>query len=245
MRTSAACLLALATLTTAHADPPPVTAAAVDGKRRAELARAVADSRRAGPPRELTRSQLREPMHAFVPLLRDCYARAVAHDPALAGVVNTKLAIASVRNQGTIFTVRGFDTSGALGQSSEFRACVTATAATIVLPPIADGGAADVTYPITFAPDPPDNHDTGLVDRAAAAAAAGHWEEALASAERGLELTSLDGTFRRKLIATAGVAACHLGREAKARHYYALASAAFTLEIADACRREAHLDVTR
>src|SRR5262245_62672775 len=46
----------------------------------------------------------------------------------------------------------------------------------------------------------------------------------LAMAERGLELTSLDGTIRRPLIEVAGVAACRLGRTAKLRHYLELAA---------------------
>jgi hypothetical protein len=116
-------------------------------------------------------------------------------------------------------------------------------AETVVLPPIGAGGTAEIIYPITFAPAPPDNRKTELADRANKAAAAGRWDDALRDAERGLELTSLDGTFRRKLIAVAGVAACHRKREAKARHYYALASATFEAEIREACARDGGIDL--
>lgn len=221
----------------------PVTAAAVNRARRAEIARVVAESRRATPAAALTKAQLREPMHAFVPLLVDCYRRVQARDPQIGGVVNTKLAIDSVAGLGTIFSVVGFDTAGALGQSREFRECVTATAASIVLPPIGGGGSVEITYPITFAPEPPDNRHTEWVDRAQQAAAAGRWDGALTAAERGLESTALDGTFRRALIGVAGVAACHLRRADKARRYYALASTAFEAQIRQACARDANIDL--
>ncbi|MDQ3363812.1 MAG: hypothetical protein M3680_00065 [Myxococcota bacterium] len=183
-------------------------------------------------------------MHVLVPMLGDCYRRAQSRDQQIGGVVNTKLLVESELGLGTIFAVRGFDTAGALGQSSEFRDCVTATVASIVMPPIAKGGSAEITYPITFARDAPDNRHTSLVDDASQAAAVGRWDDALTTAERGLELTSLDGTFRRKLIEVAGLASCHLRDEAKARHYYALASPQFEPEIRETCAREAQLDLT-
>jgi hypothetical protein len=223
-----------------------VTKAAVDRMRRAEIAQAIAATHTGvRPTGELTKDKVRGHMRILVPMLADCYGRAQACDPKIGGVVNTKLTIDSEPGQGTVVTVRGFDTSGALGQSREFRDCVSATIEAIVLPPIADGGSLDVTYPMTFAPQPPDNHDTQLVDQAQQAAADRQWGQALIKAERGLELTSIDGTFRRKLIEIAGLAACHLKRDAKARYYFALASSGVERVLRETCVRVAQIDLTR
>jgi len=48
-------------------------------------------------------------------------------------------------------------------------------------------------------------------------------------------MTSLDGPVRRKLIGIAGVAACHLKDEKKARHYTLLASDTIEPQIRAAC----------
>lgn len=221
-----------------------VGAAEVNPARRAHVAAAVADAKRTRPTVTLTKADLRTPMHLFVPLLADCHQRALAADPHAEGVLNTLLVVDSASGDGTIFTVRGFDGAGALGRSSDFRACVKATTESIVLPPIANGGTAEITYPITFAAAPPDNRDTAVVGQAKAAVAAARPDDALRIAESGLKLTSLDGTFRRKLIGIAGVAACQLRDVAKARHYSALASATFELTIREACARE-KVELTR
>ena len=121
-------------------------------------------------------------------------------------------------------TVNGFDTDGALGESKEFLAYVKETFENAELAPIVTRGSLDMTYPSTYAPEPLSDRDIGIVDVAARAAEQGRWSDALADAERGLKLTSLDGPFRRRLIEVAGLSACHLHDVPKARRYHALAS---------------------
>lgn len=221
----------------------PVGAPSVDRARRAEIARGVSAAR---PGAALTKAELRAPMHALVAMLGACYrqAQARAPDPDIDGVVNLELAVDSEPGQGAIVAVRGFDTTGELGRSREFRDCVRSTAEQIVLPPIAAGGHAEISYPVTFAPRPPDNRGAAFVARANQAVADGRWAQALAAAEAGLALTSLDGPRRRALILAGGLAACHLKHAPAARHYYALASATFEPRIRDACARAAQIDLT-
>lgn len=223
----------------------PVRAAVVDRARHVQIASAVAAARRLKPAAELTKAELRAPMHVLVPMLTECFRQAQARDPNVSGVANTKFVVESEPGHGTIFAASGFDAAGTLGKSPEFRACIGGRLDAIVLPPIGNGGRAEITYPITFASDAPDNRGTEVVDEANRAAAARKWADAFGAAERGLELTSLDGPRRRRLIEVAGLAACHLRNEAKARHYYALASPAAEATIRDACARQARLKLTR
>lgn len=142
-----------------------------------------------------------------------------------------------------MLTVNVFDTHGKLGESHEFLACVRATFESKIFPPIETRGSVDVTYPSTFAPVAPDNRDKAIVDKAARAANAGRWSEALTQAEHGLELTSLDGPFRRRLIEVAGLSACHLKDQAKARHYFSLASPEFENRVQETCLEFASIDL--
>jgi hypothetical protein len=201
----------------------------------AVLAIALVSPVRAEPARALTKQDVREPMKRVVPLLAPCYDRARASDPAIAGVVNPELTITSQGGHTTI-RVRGFDAPGPLGRSAAFRACAKAALEGAALPALAATGSIELSYPITFAPQAPDNRDASVLDDAKRALAGQRWAEALATAERGLELTSIDGTIRRPLIEIAGIAACRLGRTAKARHYAALASPAQERAIRAACR---------
>jgi hypothetical protein len=224
----AAVLLALMTMTMT-ASARPATTAVVDRKHRAQIAAALGAPRETGPVATLGKAEMLGPIHHLVvPLLRGCFAH-VAGD----GVVNLELAVDSLAGEGTIFSVRDFDTAGAV--TPALRDCLRGTVEAIVAPPIGNGGHAELIYPFTFAQTPPDNHDTRLVDEANAAAEAGRWDAALAAAERALTMTSLDGPVRRKLIGIAGVAACHLKDEKKARHYALLASDAIEPQIRAAC----------
>jgi hypothetical protein len=201
----------------------------------AVLAVAFASPVRADPARALTKEDVRATVKRIAPLVAPCYERAHASDPTIAGVVNPELTITSGGGRTTI-SVRGFDTSGPLGKTAAFRACAKAALEGAALPALAVTGSIELTYPLTFAPQAPDNHDASVLDDARRALAAQRWADALATAERGLELTSIDGTIRRPLIAVAGIAACKLGRTAKARHYLELSSPAQEREIRAACR---------
>jgi hypothetical protein len=184
-------------------------------------------------------------VHTVIPRLATCYERARAHDPQLSGVINTKLTVENEPQRGMRLRVIGFDTSGPLGESQDFLACVKRTYESAVLPALTTRGALDFIYPSTFAPQPPDNHDTSSVDEAARAASEGRWADARRDAERGLELTSLDGTYRRRLIEIAGLAACHLHDEVGARFYFALAPPRAEPTLQQACQDAANIDLSR
>ena len=136
---------------------------------------------------------------------------------------------------GLTLTVTGFDTSGTLGASRDFLACATRVFESRVFPPIATRGTLDVTYPSSFAPQPPDNRDRAIVDTAERAATDGRWHDALTTAERGLELTTLDGPHRRRLIEVAGLSACHLDDAMATEQYLALASPDVEARLRRAC----------
>jgi hypothetical protein len=199
------------------------------------LAVAFASPVRADPPRALTKDDVRATVKRVVPLVEPCYVRAHASDPTIAGVVNPELTITSGGGR-TTFRVRGFDTTGPLGKNAAFLACAKAALEGAVLPPLAVTGSIALTYPITFTTRAPDNHEASILDDARRALAGQRWADALATAERGLELTSIDGTIRRPLIEVAGIAACRLGRTAKVRHYLELSSPTHERAIRAACR---------
>lgn len=184
---------------------------------------------------KLAKTELRPTMKAIAPKVQRCYAQALVKDAKTGGVVNTRLTVKNDPRTGLILSVNGFDTHGPLGESPEFRACVTKTFEAAVLPPTKTRGTRDFTYPMTFSSEPLSDKDIAIVETAEQEAKGGRWREAFASAERGLELTSLDGPYRRRLIEVAGVAACHLKDTPKARAYFALASPGFEDRIAQAC----------
>jgi hypothetical protein len=193
----------------------------------------------------LRKAEVRSTMKAIAPLLQDCYVRERerTHDPELEGVINTKLTIRNEPGVALRLTVDGFDTHGKLGESREFLACVTRTFESSTAPPVATRGVLSVTYPTTFAPQPPDHRDQSIVDTAGRAAAEGRWSDALAAAEHGLALTSMDGPMRHRLIEVGGLSACHLDDEAAARQYFALASPEFEDELQHACADFAAIDL--
>jgi hypothetical protein len=181
----------------------------------------------------------------IIPRLTPCYERVHARDPQLAGVINTRL---SVHNEPTValrVRVTGFDTRGTLGRSQPFLDCVKTTFESAELPPLDTRGSLELTYPTTFAPQPPDNRDAAIVDEAEQAAREQRWTDALRNAEHGLELTTLDGTYRRRLIEVAGLAACHLKDEPTARDYYRLAPPHAEPALEQACMQHAKIDLTR
>jgi len=211
----------------AHADP-----------KRRQIEDAFA---RGGPGTKLTKTELRPAMKKIAPKLTRCYEQARAKDPETSGVVNTLLSIKNEPKLGLLLTVTGFDTHGPLGESAEFRACATSTFEATVWPAIKTRGTRDVIYPITFTTEPLIDKDSSIVDTAERGVKDARWADALAEAERGLALPTLDGPFRRRLIEVGGVAACHLKNAERARHYYALASPGFEERILAACGRFADL----
>jgi hypothetical protein len=187
----------------------------------------------------LRKAELRPGMKTIGPRLTACYEQAHARDPRVRGVVNVKLTIRNEPWFGAFLYVDGFETHGPLGESREFLACVKTTFESTVLPPVDTRDSLAVTYPLTFSPDAPDNHDRAIVDNAARAEQRGRWREAIELAARGLTSTSLDGPHRRRLISIAGRAACNAGDEAQARRYWSLASPEFEDGLQAACAKHA------
>ena len=189
-----------------------------------------------GPKHRLSKAELRPRMKVVMRLLDRCYDKARLIDPKTSGVVNTGLMIRSDPTLGISLTVTGFDTHGRLGESKPFLACVKTTLESNVLPPVPTLGTLDVLYPLTFDPGGvAHDDDTSLVDECVRAAKHGRCAEAVAAAERGLERSWLAGPLRHSLIEVAGTCACRLKDEAKARHYFALASPEFEDNIVRAC----------
>ena len=169
-------------------------------------------------------------------LLHRCYEEAVSTDPKVSGVVNTGLNIRNDPTLGISLTVTGFDTNGRLGDSKEFLSCVKTTLESNVLPPLPTLGSIEVFYPLTFDPGGGAHRDDqAIVDDSVLAAKQGRCAEALDGAERGLERTWMARPLRHSLLEVAGTCACRLKDEAKARHYFALASPEFEDHIVRAC----------
>ncbi|MBV8758610.1 MAG: hypothetical protein JO257_15090 [Deltaproteobacteria bacterium] len=169
------------------------------------------------------------------PVIKDDVVPAIApcFNEAGSGVANLQLTFDGTPKRLTV-ALKGVEGTAL---PEDVRACVRETLATLVLPPIGDGGTADIVYPFTYAVDPPDNHDLKDYLKAVRADASKHWSDALVAADAGLKLTSLDGRHRRVLIRIAGVAACHLGAATTAARYEALASTDNAATIRAACAR--------
>ncbi len=188
------------------------------------------------PKHRLSKAQLRPRLKVVMRVVERCYRAALTRDPKISGVVNTGLLIRSDPTLGISLTVSGFETNGRLGESKEFLACMKTTLEAHVLPPISALGRLEVIYPMTFDPGGtvhPD--DASIVEDCVRAARHGRCAEAVDAAERGLERSWLAGPLRHRLIEEAGICACRLKDEAKARHYFALASPEFEDEIVRAC----------
>jgi len=188
------------------------------------------------PKHRLSKAELRPRLKVVMRHLEPCYRDALATDPQTSGVVNTSLTIRSDPKLGISLTVTGFDTHGSLGTSKPFLACMKTTLEANVLPAIASLGTIDVIYPMTFDPGGgAHGDDQSIVDGAVRAASRGRCAEAFDGAERGLERSWLAGPLRHRLIEVAGACACRLKNEAKARHYFELASPEFEDNIVRAC----------
>ena len=161
----------------------------------------------------------------IVPAIAPCFSEAGS------GVANLQLTFDGTAKRLTV-ALKGIDGDPV---SDDVRTCVRETLASLVLPPIGDGGTADILYPFTYAMQPPDNHDIRDYLKALHAAETKHWSDALGSASAALKLTSLDGKHRRALIKIAGIAACHLDATAMAARYEALASSENAAAIHAAC----------
>jgi hypothetical protein len=198
---------------------------------RAKVAQAVADA----PSHRLRKSELRPTLKKIMPRVRACYERELETTPGVDGVVNIKLTVRNAPTLGLTLSVSGFETSGALGTSKSFLACVTRTLEGKVYAAIPTLGSADFIYPFTFTTVAPSDRDRAVVDRADASAQAEDWAAVLTTVASGLELTSLDGPLRRHLIELGGLAACHASDAPTAQHYYALASPEYEAEIETAC----------
>jgi hypothetical protein len=200
-------------------------------------------SARADASTKLRKDEVGPAVKRVIPRLANCYKRVRARDPQISGVINTKLTVQNDPKLGMTLHVDGFDTSGPLGESREFLDCAKRTFESTTLPPLNTRGRLFLIYPSTFAPQPPDNHDAAIVVQAARAADEGRWSDALQDAEHGLQSTSLDGTYRRRLIEIAGLAVCHLKHEVKARFYFALAPAWAEARMQQVCRDVASIEL--
>jgi hypothetical protein len=210
--------------------------AAAPATKLATVRRNIEERVARGPKHRLSKAELRPRMKVVMRLLDRCYRAALSTDPTISGVVNTGLMIRSDPTLGISLTVTGFDTHGRLGESKPFLACVKTTLESNVLPPVPTLGTLAVLYPLTFDPGGVAHaDDTSLVDDSVRAAKQGRCAEALAAAARGLERSWLAGPLRHSLIEVAGTCACRLKDEARARHYYALASPEFEDSIVRAC----------
>ncbi len=102
---------------------------------RDDAASRIAAARRGRTVRALTKREVRDTLHAVVPRISAC-GRAK-------GVVNSKLSIDSEPGIGTIVTVRGFATTGAIPDA--FLACVRSAWQARVTPAIAGGSRHDLS----------------------------------------------------------------------------------------------------
>ena len=104
------------------------------------------------PQASLDREAVRRGIKAATPRIRDCYDRALKHDPALAGRVVVEFHIEGGADGGGVVTSGEVIESGT--QSPFFEACVLKEVAGATFDAPEGGGAVTVRYPFQFANEP-------------------------------------------------------------------------------------------
>ena len=164
--------------------PVAVAKAAVDRARRDALAKAIAAVRQpaapspgggatvvgSAPRTTLGRDEIRTSVREVVPMIAECYELELDRDPQVGKTtVKARLIVDSEPDLGTVVAVSDLEIPGALGTSTDFRDCLTATLEAMVLPPLEEGAHVEINYPFIFSPAPPDGDDTAAAPPSAPA----------------------------------------------------------------------------
>ena len=93
---------------------------------------------------------IRTTMRDAIPLLADCYQQAMPQLPEDETKVAAKITLISDPDVGTIVDAHQISDEQGRPLLASFDDCLRNTMQQLALPPIANGGTIDVTYPFTF-----------------------------------------------------------------------------------------------
>jgi hypothetical protein len=98
----------------------------------------------------MSAADVRAGFKAVVPLLADCYERALPRLAVKSGSINVHMHATGEPDVGTLIDDATIDGGGGLLDDQELGECLHETLMSVELPPMPEGGVVEITYPITF-----------------------------------------------------------------------------------------------
>jgi hypothetical protein len=103
-------------------------------------------------PGMLSKDEIRKGVRAVIPLLAECYDAAQDRLAIKTGRIEVKMHLTGEPDIGTLIESAEIGGDKHFTGDADLVECLQQTMLSVELPPIAEGGTIDVTYPIEFAP---------------------------------------------------------------------------------------------
>ncbi len=103
-------------------------------------------------PGTLSKDEIRKGVRAVIPLLAECYDAAQDRLAIKTGRIEVKMHLTGEPDIGTLIESAEIGGDKQFTGDADLVECLQQTMLSVELPPIAEGGTIDVTYPIEFAP---------------------------------------------------------------------------------------------
>jgi hypothetical protein len=100
----------------------------------------------------ISKDDIRAGVRAVIPLLAECYSAAQDRLPIKTGKIVVQMHLTGEPEAGTLIEKAEIEGDAHFTKDAELVECLQQTMLSVELPPIAEGGTIDVTYPIEFAP---------------------------------------------------------------------------------------------
>jgi hypothetical protein len=104
-------------------------------------------------PGTISKDDIRAGVRAVIPLLAECYDAAKDRLSPQRGQIVVQMHLTGEPEVGTLIDKAEIGGDAQLTADKDLVECLQQTMLSVELPPIAEGGTVDVTYPIAFAPD--------------------------------------------------------------------------------------------
>lgn len=100
----------------------------------------------------ISKDDIRKGVRAVIPLLAECYGNAAERLGNPSGKIEVKMHLTGEPDVGTLIDSADVGGDKVLTSDAELVECFQQTMLSVELPPFAEGGTVDVTYPIAFSP---------------------------------------------------------------------------------------------
>ena len=103
-------------------------------------------------PGTISKDDIRAGVRAVIPLLAECYDAAQSRFTVKEGKIEVHMHLSGEPGIGTLIEKAEISGDPQFTGDHDFVECLQQTMLSVELPPIAEGGTVDVTYPMAFAP---------------------------------------------------------------------------------------------